>query len=593
MIRALAVSLALVAAAPAAADEPLAAGTFTTAFGDRVAADFGKFDVPERHEKPGASRITLPVVRFRTTAAQAGPPVVFLAGGPGASGLQGFRAGPFPAYMQLRAYADVITFDQRGTGAAEPSLVLPGRYDLPSDKALRDPAVAARFRQIAVDGAAEIRRRGIDLGAYNTAQSVQDIEALRRYLRAEKLVIWGHSYGSHLGLAYIKAHPDRVAGAVLSGVNDLGARWRLPSDSDAFLARVDAAAKADPRLARRMPSFLAATERVMRKLESEPQRITVDGKVSYLGREELQALIALQGGELGFVRALPLLMDQMDRGDFSRVAALMQQVRTQPLGTAMRHATHLASGVTPDRLTRIAAESPRSIAGDGINFPYNLADFREPWGTPDLGDEFRAATPSDVKVLFLNGQFDGRTSVREARETASRFRNGAFAEVDGTSHDIYGFSPAVGDAMIAFLRDGRRPPTHLPALPVEFRSPDEEAILRDLGGVFTSRGIEAALAKMEALARARSGPYFNVSTARQAGFVALETLKNREAAIRIFEMADRLYPGDFVIARQLGVLHKQAGHRDEARAYLEAARNINPLAPGIDAELATLGEIIK
>jgi pimeloyl-ACP methyl ester carboxylesterase len=588
VIARLALLVALVAAAGPALAQTWTPTVFRSAFGDEVAAEQTTLVVPERHARPDGAAIRLPVVRFRSLAAHPGPPIVYLAGGPGASGLVSGRQTIFPVLMRLREAGDVVLFDQRGTGAAQPSLVTSARYDLPPDKALRGPEATARLVQLAQDAAAEMRRRGVDLVAYNTIENAEDVETLRQALGADRLVLWGHSYGSHLGLAYLKAHPDRVAKAIFGGVNDLPNRWRYPSDGDALLARIDTAVRADPRLAERIPDFLGLARRVMDRLAAHPQVVSVNGKPSYVGREELQTLIALNAGDLGFIRELPMMFARIDRGELERPAAMLQQLRAAPLDTAMRHAMHLASGVSPERAQRIAREAPGSLSGDAINFPYNNPAYASAWGVPDLGEGFRRPASAAAPVLFMDGEFDGRTSVREARETAARFPNGHFSEMGGVSHDFYGFSPAVPDAMLAFIREGRAPPPRLAVLAAEFRSPDDPELIETLAATLKAKGAEAAVSQMTAFARAGAGPYFNVNSARVLGFKVGQDLKDPANAIRLLEAADRLYPGDFSINRQLAVLYRQTGEPAKARARFEAVRAINPLAPGVEVDIAKL-----
>ena len=577
----------LLASAPAAAADWRAI-QFTANGGDVVPAEAASVVVHERHADPASPSITLPVIRFRSTAANPGPPIIDLAGGPGDSGLERAKQELFPTLMRLRAYADVVVFDQRGTGAASPSLLLAGNYDLPPDRPLGDPATVARLTSIAAAGAAELRRRGVNLAAYNSAESAEDIEELRRTLGAERVVILGHSYGSHLGLAYLSAHPDHVSAAILSGVNDLGNRWRLPSDGDAWLARVDAAIRADPRLAQRMPDFLGLVRRVMAELARAPRQVRAGTATIYVGREELQTLLALNAGNIFFVRELPLLFARMGQGDFGRVADLLRQLRATPQGTAMRHAMHIASGVSPARMAQIGAEAPDALSGDGINFPYNVRAFTEGWHVTDLGEHFRAPPRSTVPVLFLNGEFDGRTSTREARETAARFPRGAFAEVTGVAHDFYSLTPLASDAMLAFLRDGTPPPPRLTGLAMEFRSPDEPELLAALQNEYRRGGIAAAIALMEERAGAASGPLFNVSTARVFGGILVQGSAPVADSIRYTEAADRLFPNDFLLNRQLATLYRNSGDIPRAVERLETLRRLDPVAPVIEHELAQL-----
>jgi proline-specific peptidase len=46
---------------------------------------------------------------------------------------------------------------------------------------------------------------------------VADLDTLRQKLGQDKLVLFGHSFGSFLAMAYYQAHPEHVAGLVLAG----------------------------------------------------------------------------------------------------------------------------------------------------------------------------------------------------------------------------------------------------------------------------------------------------------------------------------------------------------------------------------------
>lgn len=60
----------------------------------------------------------------------------------------------------------------------------------------------------------------VDLGhTYNTAENAEDVNDLRLALGVQKINLWGHSYGSHLGLAILKRHGNTIHRAALSGVN--------------------------------------------------------------------------------------------------------------------------------------------------------------------------------------------------------------------------------------------------------------------------------------------------------------------------------------------------------------------------------------
>ena len=83
-------SSAAAAQAPQLRVEPY---TFKLADGTQMDAERGRFLVPEDRGDPSARKIELGFVRFRSTNPNPGPPIVYLAGGPGGSGV-GTAYGP-------------------------------------------------------------------------------------------------------------------------------------------------------------------------------------------------------------------------------------------------------------------------------------------------------------------------------------------------------------------------------------------------------------------------------------------------------------------------------------------------------------------
>ena len=184
--------------------------TFTTDAGESTDAERAVMTVPERHANPSGASIKLPLIRFKSKATKPGAPIFFLAGGPGNSGLSNAKRDQFfPGAMALREVSDVIFFDQRGTGAADPSLIVDVRLGVAPDEPIGSEKARLMAKAAAESVAKIIKSRGIDLAAYNTRESADDIESIRVALGADKISLWGHSYGSHLGLAYIKYHGEQ------------------------------------------------------------------------------------------------------------------------------------------------------------------------------------------------------------------------------------------------------------------------------------------------------------------------------------------------------------------------------------------------
>lgn len=564
--------------------------TFTTDAGETTDAERASVTVPERRANPGGATIKLPLIRFRAKAANQGAPVFYLAGGPGSSGTNAAkRDHAFPSAMAFREFADVIFFDQRGTGGAEPSLALDMRFDLASDEPIGSPTARAMFRKFADSAAQLVKARGVDLAAYNTQESADDIESIRVAIGADKISIWGHSYGSHLGLAYLKRYEANVSRAILGGINGLDQRWRYPSEGQTWLESIDAATKADPRLRAVMPDFLGTARRAISKLEANPARVTVNGQTVLIGADEIRTLFVLQGGERDFVKRLPLIVSNLDKGDVGQYAGAVRAVlRGRPLGTAMTYAMHISSGVSQKQLDRVAREAPNTILGAAINYPFSDDGFRAAWGVNDLGESFRSPVKSRVPTLFISGTLDGRTSIAAARDVKKGFTNGTQVTLRGSAHDIYGDSPALIGLMTRFMRGEKLKDTALD-IPVEFHGPDEPALVEELHAIVLARGTEAAITRAKEMRAPVSGKDLTSYVMDNLATVLDRTDKRPADAIAILKAATEMFANTPVLFMRLGGALLAAGDKTGAAAAYRKAVQLNPLLRFGAVQLARLG----
>ncbi len=163
----------------------------------------GSLGVPLDRSGAVSGSISLSVERKMAGAEPSSSALVALAGGPGQAAL------PFAAYTAKTMAAalktrDLLMFDQRGTGDSDPL----------SCPALEDPstAVAGRLFERCAAQLGPARR------AFTTAESVQDIEALRRAGGYEKLLLYGTSYGTKVALEYAERYPEHVEALLLDSV---------------------------------------------------------------------------------------------------------------------------------------------------------------------------------------------------------------------------------------------------------------------------------------------------------------------------------------------------------------------------------------
>jgi pimeloyl-ACP methyl ester carboxylesterase len=432
---------------------------FKTNDGQQIEAELGRLTVPENRRDPRSKLIALAFVRFKSTAASPGPPIVYLEGGPGGSGIDAARGVAFPSLMALRQIGDVIALDQRGTGMSRPGLVCSRRWDLPLDRQ-GDAREIRRILKARLRACAqELKDRGIDLSGYNTEESADDVEALRQALGAEKISLWGISYGTHLGLTTIRRHGEHIHRAVLTGVSGPDHEMMiLPSTIDEQLVKVDRLFKQDPVVSRRLPEFLGLVKRLLRQLDRTPVTVALsDPRTGQktrvtVGKFDLQLFLASSVTFTWGIMNLPAFLDPMSRGDFTPLAQRALEFRTQPIGSLMPWLVICASGISDERYRRVRREAKHALLRGAINC---LApELGEALGNPDLGPAYRAPIRSDVLVLFISGTLDGRTPVSHAEEVRRGFPHSEHLIVEGGSHgfDLFFFTPKVQEVMQEFLK---------------------------------------------------------------------------------------------------------------------------------------------
>lgn len=494
------------ATAPALRLEP----TTFEAGREKVEAEIGRFTVPENRSKPGGRTIELAFVRFESTSENPGPPIVYLAGGPGGSGSGTARGSRFPLFMAMREFGDVIAFDQRGTGMSGPDLSCSNTIALPFDRALprraREPMVIAAARACAES----LRARGHDLSAYDTAENADDLEDLRRALGAEKLTLWGISYGTHLALAAMKRHPESLDRVILAGLEGLHHTYKLPSDQQALLETIDGLAAADPVVGKAVPDLTGSIRRLLARLEREPVTVemidpaTGDEARMVIGPFDLQLVLAgmLRGPES--FAAMPDLIARVEQGDWMALALVAAGDRLPQRINGMALAMDCASGMSPEWAARIAREAKTTLLGDAINWPF--PELCQGVGVPDLGEAFRAPVRSSIPALLISGTLDGRTPPANAEEVLPGLKNARHLVIEGAGHSdpLFLSSPKILEAMQAFMRGEALPVTRIELEPVKFQAPRTvaavaPAALDRLTGLYRLGPIDARIVRAGAL----------------------------------------------------------------------------------------------
>jgi len=448
--------------------------TFKNMKGEKVDAEFGTLLVPEKRSNPESNLIELAFVRFKSTNKNPGPPIVYLAGGPGGSGIGTAYGSRFPLFMALREIGDVIAFDQRGTGYSKPNLGCYERLAMPLDVAPSRTAALDELRKSA-RGCLEYWRdvQRVDLTGYNTVESADDLEELRKALGAKQISLWSISYGTHLALTTIRRYPQSIHRAILAGTEGPDHTYKLPGNVQKHLEDLAVLIKADPEIGKEIPDFLGLMKSVFDRLDAQPQTVEITDprtkqKVNVIvNKFVLQYIIANNIGTT-VTANFPAFFYRASKGDFTNPAQVWLNISRQGIGSAMSYMMDCASGQTAARRELISRDAKSTLLEDLSNFPF--PDICEEWKAPDLGDQFRSPVTANVPVLFISGTLDARTPVSNAEEYRTGFANSTHIIIDGAVHSdpLFLSSPKIKDGMLEFLNGRPVTVTKISAPPMKF-----------------------------------------------------------------------------------------------------------------------------
>ncbi|MFJ1457130.1 alpha/beta hydrolase [Nocardia sp. N2S4-5] len=176
--------------------------------------------VPIDWSQPSGPTIDMAVARKRTQDPGRIGTLISLPGGPGTSGvdelLHGDRFSP-----ALRTRFDIVSFDPRGVRRSHPLRCDAGlastRPNLVPDAGGRLAEVATYTKQL-VDSCREYTGPLFD--HLDSASVARDVDALRNALSDKTVSLYGRSYGTMSGQAYLELFPERVRAMVLDSIDD-------------------------------------------------------------------------------------------------------------------------------------------------------------------------------------------------------------------------------------------------------------------------------------------------------------------------------------------------------------------------------------
>jgi pimeloyl-ACP methyl ester carboxylesterase len=470
--------------------------------------------VPENRETPDSRFIELHVVKLNSTwedeesgdddeesgyelaPGRRDDPIIYLTGGPGA---------PVDYYIKrfkdhgIRKHRDMYILEQRGIGSSD---------DFCPFYATRKPEVGnvATFEEhlaaglsAAIDCATNAAARGVDLSGYNTFENARDVKALRIALGYDTWNVWGISYGSILGQAYVKTDPEGIRAIVLDAIVPLDIRnntwaWRTVQWYDRNLRKLDELCQSQPACARRYPDLGQRVRDATLSVRNDPIVVEVKDTETYpTGKAyfftDVVAFLPFAfmyeqkeyPGLPGLIYAWADAVERRDEDLFKTVAAVAGSFSNGSQG--MSNAILCGDADTEVQVLAGRAdieEFPVLGAAVGTVEMYEQrAEMCLEHGMVPRDIAEYTPVETDLRALLIEGDMDPITPPPLAKAILPGFANGTYVEFPYAGHGPSRSVECAGDMLNAFFDD--------PGAEADLRCVDEMEAPRIHAPLFVTR----------------------------------------------------------------------------------------------------------
>lgn len=431
----------------------------------------GEYEVPENRSNPQGRVIRMPfaILHSQDPDPQADPVVFVSSGGPGGSSLDALPAYINSAHLQAR---DFIFVEQRGNKYADPALECPevqmaifANFSTTDTRAIE----IAREVEMARTCRDRLLAQGVDLTAYNSAESAADLEDLRTLLGYEGWNLVGASYSARLVLTAMRLYPAGIRSVVLDSIYspEVNAyEQRVPTLARA-LETLFANCVSDPECGTAYPEleehFFATVER----MNSQPLAVEVSHPI--LGEP---FTLQLTGDDLvlgifnalyqrNTIRFLPFIIEELYRGNEDVIQPVAQEgfknIFSRSQG--MYYSTECR-----EEFPFNSPEAQKDAAGQYHALANFMPSPSEPaicelWGAGVADMRQNMAVISDIPALVLAGEYDPVTSPLFTQAAAENLSNSSFYLLPYFGHSVQDQSNCANQLAAAFIQD----PTHKPA----------------------------------------------------------------------------------------------------------------------------------
>jgi pimeloyl-ACP methyl ester carboxylesterase len=432
----------------------------------------GQLTVPENRRRPNGRTVTLSVAVIPSASPNPKPdPIVWLAGGPGDDAIIEI---PLALAGNLNRDRDVIFMSQRGTYTARPSLTCPEVDRFPAetlDKPFDTQETGHAFAKATADCRRRLEALGVDLSAFNTLESSDDLDDLRLALGIQQWNVFGISYGTDLALTYMRRHPKGIRSVGIDGIfpPPLAGGVAAWTSAGEGINAVFRACGMQPRCRERYGDIGATFRRLVQHFEQNPQTVRVS-----LPDVPDPVNVMISGGMLlqwavspgtHTAAEVPAAIDALEHGDATKIAITWAAPKLNPasigvLGNGLFYGVSCGEWVPYESERSVHAAGQRAFPTFPLSIHRNAPNLQfmrsncGVWSAPPIEGAVRDVTKSSIPTLVISAQYDAQTAPSFGPRVARTLANSTVVEIPNVAHVAFGSpSPAANACAQSIVRD--------------------------------------------------------------------------------------------------------------------------------------------
>ncbi|NDJ59472.1 MAG: alpha/beta hydrolase [Chloroflexi bacterium] len=418
-----------------------------------------------------------PEVTDEVAVTEARGPVIYLAGGPGASGLESQVPSFDVRWQPFLEYGDFILYDQRGTGMADPALTCAEfpEFRIESiDEMLSLEASLEYTIDIFFACRDRLAAENVDLSLFNSAASAADLNDIRIALGYDSWNLIATSYGARLALTHMRDFPDTVRSVILDSGYPPEINLYADAAANAYRAFdvLFERCAADTACNEAFPDLETVFYDAVDALNEGPTRVSVTnprtGDVyerAYVNGEVFIEMVYQMLHETTIIPLLPTLIYNVSSGNYELLSRLIGATTSnlEFVSLGKRFSTHCHEEISfADEIT-VPRNIPEQIARHfelSLELGPAITIICDHWQAGEAAPIENEPIVSDIPTLLLAGEFDPLTPPAYSEQIAENLSTNTLYVLPGYGHSItLTHDECIIDLMQTFLNDPMSEPS--------------------------------------------------------------------------------------------------------------------------------------